>query len=304
MSTLASPPSPFNNSPTPDPQPSPAKPSMLSWVKRLPDSLKMAMYRLATGQGNSLDLIRVDPAQVMVLTGLTPDPWQRELLECRDRWMLLLCSRQVGKTATAAAMCLATALSEPDQLNLILSPSEKQSKEIFRTVLRYYNTLKRPIACLKETQTELELANGSRVIAFPENERTVRVYSAVSLLVIDEAARVDDNLYEAVKPMQATVKGRLIALSTPFGMRGWFYRAWRNKEQLPGERLDWKRVEIRHHQCKRLSRDFIARERREKGPRWFRQEYECSFEANIGGYFDHESVQRALTPGLEPLRLF
>jgi hypothetical protein len=270
----------------------------------LPDFFKTAWARLKMGIGDNLDLIRVDPAQLMVLCGLTPDPWQADLLRCLDRWMLLLCSRQVGKTATAAAMTLATALSEPDQLNLILSPSEKQSKEIFRQVLRYYNSLKRPIRCVKETQTELELGNGSRVIALPENERTVRVYSAVSLLVIDEAARVDDDLYEAVKPMQATVKGRLIALSTPFGMRGWFYRAWKNKDVLPGERIDWKRVEIHYNQCNRLGPAFIARERREKGPRWFRQEYDCSFEANIGGYFDYESVQRALTPGLEPLRLF
>jgi phage terminase large subunit-like protein len=68
----------------------------------------------------------------MVQCGLTPDPWQADLLQCTDRWMLLLCSRQAGKTSTAAAMCLATALSESEQLNLILSPSEKQSKEIFR----------------------------------------------------------------------------------------------------------------------------------------------------------------------------
>jgi hypothetical protein len=267
-------------------------------------SLRESVIRLLHGQGTALDRIRVDASQLMVLSGMQPDPWQAGLLRCLDRWILLLCSRQVGKTATAAAMCLATALSEPEKLNLILSPSEEQSKEIFRQVLRYYNTLKRPVGCRKEMQTELELTNGSRVIALPENERTVRVYSAVSLLVIDEAARVDDDLYEAVKPMQATVNGRLIALSTPFGMRGWFYRAWKNKDQTPGERVDWKRIEIHYHQCKRLGPAFIARERREKGPRWFRQEYDCSFEANIGGYFDYESVQRSLTPGLQPLRLF
>ena len=132
MSILDSPPLPSSSSPTPPLHQSPATLSMPSWVKRLPDYLKMALYRLKTGQGTALDLIAADPAQLMALCSLTPDPWQADLLRCLDRWMLLLCSRQVGKTATAAAMTLATALSEPEQLNLILSPSEKQSKEIFR----------------------------------------------------------------------------------------------------------------------------------------------------------------------------
>jgi hypothetical protein len=43
------------------------------------------------------------------------------------------------------------------------------------------------------------------------------------MLVIDEASRVDDTLYLAVRPLLAVSGGRLVALSTPFGKRGWFH---------------------------------------------------------------------------------
>jgi hypothetical protein len=50
----------------------------------------------------------------------------------------------------------------------------------------------------------------------------VRCFSP-GLVIVDEAARVPDDLYRAVRPMLAVSQGRLIALSTPFGQRGWFY---------------------------------------------------------------------------------
>ena len=57
-------------------------------------------------------------------------------------------------------------------------------------------------------------------MGLPANEATVRGFSAVSLMVVDEAARVPDDLYEAVKPMLAVTDGALWLMSTPFGRRG------------------------------------------------------------------------------------
>ena len=71
-------------------------------------------------------------------------------------------------------------------------------------------------------QTQLKLANGSRILCLPGKEETVRCFSP-SLLIIDEASRVPDDLYRSVRPMLAVSKGRLIALSTYFGQRGWFF---------------------------------------------------------------------------------
>src|SRR5262249_35020472 len=152
--------------------------------------------------------------------GLTPDPWQRDLLLAPDRQVLLNCSRQSGKSTVVAALAMHTALFKPRALVLLLSPTQRQSGEIFRKVLDFYRALGRPVRATHQTQLQLELVHGGRVVCLPGREATVRSFSGVSLLVIDEAARVPDNLYGSVRPMLAVSQGRLVALSTPFGRRG------------------------------------------------------------------------------------
>ena len=146
--------------------------------------------------------------------------------------LLLLCARQSGKSLMASALALKTALLRPS-LILLLSPSQRQSGELFQDkFLTLYEPWRKSVPRVRETQLTIELANGSRVIALPSGESNVRCYSSVTLLVIDEASKVDDVLYRTVRPMLAVTKGRLIAMSTPFGQRGWFYDEWVRQSAL------------------------------------------------------------------------
>jgi hypothetical protein len=162
---------------------------------------------------------------------------------------------------------------------LILSPSLRQSGELFRKVLAAYNALNRPVAALRHSQTRLELANGARVVCLPGREDTVRSFSGPALILIDEAARVPDDLYRGVRPMLAVSQGDLICLSTPFGQRGFFYEAWEQGG------ASWKRVRITAQDCPRITPAFLDQERRSLGESWVKQEYECSFEALEGLVF-------------------
>ena len=137
-----------------------------------------------------------------------------------------------------------------------------------------YRAVGRPIDATHDTQERLELANGSRIICLPPVEDRIRGFSP-SLLIIDEAARVPDDVYHAVRPMLAVTRGRLVALSTPQGKRGWFHDEWHG--QGP-----WHRIRVRWTDCPRITADFIAEEERALGRSWVAQEYECSFEALMG----------------------
>ena len=66
------------------------------------------------------------PAALKERAGLTPDPWQRALLESRAPRVLLLCSRQSGKSMATAAIVLAEALKSPGALLLVVCPAERQ----------------------------------------------------------------------------------------------------------------------------------------------------------------------------------
>jgi hypothetical protein len=207
--------------------------------------------------------------------GLEPDPWQVEVLEAGHARLLLNCCRQAGKSTVVALLGLAEAVFVPGTKVLLVSRSLRQSSELFRTVIGFYRQLGSP---MRERQTahELCLANFSRIVCLPCREDTIRGYSRVSLLVIDEAARVPDDLYRAVRPMLTVSQGRLICLSTPYGKRGFFHDAWANGGD------DWARIEVPAAQVSRFDPAYLAKERRGMGEAWYRQEYCCSFEALEG----------------------
>src|SRR5205085_7104814 len=119
-----------------------------------------------------------------------------EVLESGHRRLLLNCSRQSGKSTVVAVLGLAEALFVPGTRVLLLSRSHRQSAELFRIVLDYFLRLGSPLL-ERRTAHELYLSNHSRIVCPPCREDTVRGYSHISLLVIDEAARVPDDLYRA-----------------------------------------------------------------------------------------------------------
>jgi hypothetical protein len=67
------------------------------------------------------------------------------------------------------------------------------------------------------TPSKLEPANGSRIVGLPGREATVRSLSSVTLLVVDEASEVADDLYRSLRPMLAVNNGRLVLMSAPSG---------------------------------------------------------------------------------------
>jgi hypothetical protein len=218
---------------------------------------------------------RPPAVRVMRNLGLEPDPWQVEVLEAGHPRLLLNCCRQAGKSTVVALLALVEAIFIPATKVLLVSRSHRQSTELFRIVTDFFRRLKTPFE-ERQTREELQLSNLSRIVCLPCREETIRGYSGVTLLVIDEAARVPDDLYRAVRPMLAVSGGRLICLSTPYGKRGFFHDAWVNGGD------DWARIEIPAQRIGRISSEFLAQERRAMGESWFRQEYHCSFEALEG----------------------
>lgn len=238
--------------------------------------------------------IALDPSLVMVRAGLEPDQWQRDLLRSRASRSLLLCTRQAGKSTTTAALALHEALFRPPALVLLLSPSLRQSGELFRKVVSFYALFAKEAPSAAESALALHLKNGSRIVSLPGKEETIRGYSGVSLLILDEASRVPDDLYYSVRPMLAVSGGRLVGLSTPFGKRGWFFDAWTNG-------AEWQRVRVTAHDCPRISPSFLADERAALGDWWYRQEYECEFTETVDQLFSYDLVMSAFDEKITPL---
>ncbi|MDQ3043665.1 MAG: terminase family protein [Chloroflexota bacterium] len=245
---------------------------------------------IATNLAMALDVVRFAEA-----VGIEPDGWQVDVLRSNSRRLLLNCARQSGKSTTAALVGLHEALFRPESLILVISPGERQSKLLFQKMLKTYRALGHPVAAEVENKLSLELSNGSAIHALPGAESTVRGFSGVALILIDEAARVADDLYASVRPMVAVSNGRLLALSTPWGKRGWWYEAWANGGDL------WERYEVPATACARIPSDFLAEEQRSMPPLFFASEYCCRFVDTDDQLYPTDLVLGAVSDDVAPL---
>ena len=244
----------------------------------LRDDLKLALDRVAFARA----------------AGLEPDEWQRRLLRSTSDRLLLNCSRQSGKSTMTAVITLHRAIYHPGSLILCLAPALRQSQELFAKVLDFYRNLARPAPPSAERKLSLELENGSRIVTLPGTEKTIRGFSGASLLVLDEASRVADELYFAVRPMLAVSGGSLMMLSTPYGKRGMFFEEWTGAG-------GWERYEVPADKCPRITEEFLEEERASLPPWVCRQEYECSFEETEDQVFTTDLIDRAVTSEVKPL---
>ncbi len=240
---------------------------------------------------------RFDPCLMARRAGIVPDAWQSDLLRSSARERILNCSRQSGKSTITSILGLHTALFQDNALILLLSPSLRQSSELFKKLKDFYTAVASPFlpTATEESSLRLQFSNGSRVVALPGSESTVRGYSAVSLLIVDEASRIADELYFSIKPMLATSNGKLILLSSPYGRRGIFYDIWENGGD------DWLRIKIVASQCPRISSAFLESERRTLPSFWFDQEYMGIFCETIDSVFSYADIHAAIDSNVKPL---
>ncbi len=224
------------------------------------------------------------------------DAWQEEALNTRKN-SLWNCTRQAGKSTTAAAKGLHVAYFFPGSLVLLVSPSMRQSSELFRKVIDHMESLDNPPKLLEDNRLSCELGNGSRIVSLPGEEKTIRGYSKATLIIEDEAARVKDDLNAAIRPMLAVSRGQILLMSTPFGKRGHFFSAWEKGGDA------WSRTKVPWTDCPRITPEFIEAEREELGEYWIKQEYECEFIQTMDQIFSYDLVMAALDDGLPPLLL-
>jgi hypothetical protein len=226
---------------------------------------------------------------------LPVDTLQERVLRTTNKRGILNCCRQWGKSTITAAKAVHQAYHAAESLTVVVSPSGRQSGEFLRKASGFARKLGIRPKGDGDNEISLELPNGSRIVGLPGTEATIRGFSAVSLLLVDEAARCSDELYLATRPMLAVSDGTLWLMSTPLGQRGFFYETWAHGGP------EWERFRAPATECARIRKAFLEEERAIMGERWFRQEYLCEFEDTLSGVFARELVESAITDEIKPL---
>ncbi len=248
----------------------------------------------ATAKHKPTDQLATDRVAFAHTLGLELDPWQERLVSSESKRDILNCSRQAGKSTAAALLALHEAIYQPESVTVLISPSQRQSSELFRTVVDLRNLLPHAPDLLEDNRLSMHVQGGGRVLSLPGSEATIRGISAVTLLIEDEAARVEDELYQAIRPMLAVKNGRLILASTPWGRRGHFWNVWDTGQ-------GWSKTRVPADQVPRISPAFLEQERAELPRHVFEQEYMCHFSESVDSVFAYADVMRAVRDDIEPL---
>ena len=226
------------------------------------------------------------------------DPWQRTAISemvTRQHDVLMCCCRGAGKSRVFGAAGYLEACTVGG-FAMILSRSDRQALRVISQVKLYATRLQlQPI--VTENMHELVFANGGRVLALPCSGDTIIGEHGVTLMGIDEAARIKDAFYAVVSPMLAVseavtgIKPRQALLSTPWGRSGFFYNEWdraqRGESKFRTFRSTWQ-------DCPRISPEFVEEERRKHGDWWVKQEYETLFLATENCSFDMDAMAGAV----------
>jgi hypothetical protein len=237
----------------------------------------------------------LDPVSFAVDCGVVPDFWQAAFLRNPpDRGLTLAC-RQAGKTETCVLLADHIAHTEPDETIVVISPAQRISSEFIRRAKNRYLHLPGAILASDAVQ-KIEFPNGSRIIGLPGDADTVRGIARVRLVLVDEAARVSDDIYAAVRPMLAVhPKGQLIGLTTGAAKRGWFYDGWTDPDSA------FKKLMVTPDMCPRLTPEFLESERRALGETAFRTEYGLEFLDDSEMAFSTDVINGIFDPNLRPL---
>lgn len=231
-----------------------------------------------------------DPVELARQAGLTLDDWQCEVAQGDWTRASINASRQIGKSTCAALVAVHTALAEPDGLVLCVAPSLRQSAEWFRSALSIYHKLDTPIRPRRESVLRIELQNNSRIVSLPGTEFTLRGFANCKLLILEESARIPDELYMAVLPFLAVSGGRLLTISSPAGARGWWWQAWKSEEA-------WSRWMIPAEDCPRIEKSFLAEMQEVMGAYYYNQEFRCIFNDPIEAAFPGWAIDAIIKPG-------
>lgn len=223
-----------------------------------------------------------------------PDAYQKEVMDCPAKRVILNACRQFGKSRMAAIRIAHQAVHYPGSEIIIASPGERQSGELFLKVEALLPTLGLRARSDGVNKHSLVLPNGSRVVGLPDAPTRIRGFSGSALLVIDEAAYATDELYVAVMPFLATSNGTMWVISTPKGQTGLFYDLWHN-----GKLSHWQRFRLTADQCARIPADFLE-EIKIIHPARYWEEFMCEFRAATHQVFDRELLTRCQDDAYQP----
>ncbi len=208
-----------------------------------------------------------------------PHEKQKLFHKSKARWRILDCGRRWGKTECAVAEGLKLSFIKPKQRGWIVSPTYPLSQEDWRVLKEML-----PSELVKDelkAERKFVLINGSEIeFKSADSEKSLRG-AGLNWCVLDEAARISEESWNALRPSLSDKQGCGIFISTPKG-KNWFYRMYLKGKEGVDKYESWK--------FPSNTNPYFPQEEWEEAKAnypadWFSQEYEANFLDDIASVF-------------------
>jgi hypothetical protein len=235
---------------------------------------------------NYVKIIHLDKGEVL----FDLYPFQEEMIRIfsDNRFSIVKCPRQVGKSITTCAFLLHTVLFKEDQNIAILANKYKTAQKLLSDLKKAYYSIPMWMqqGVVEWNKGNIELENGCKIMASSTSSDAIRGNS-FNLIFLDEFAfvppHIADDFFDSVYPTISSGQStKIIIVSTPKGMNK-FYLMWSEANNDPKSQdpdvqwngfvpfqINWRNVPGRDEAWKK---ETIARTSLIQ----FKVEFECEF---------------------------
>lgn len=216
--------------------------------------------------------------------------YQLEFARSAARYRVVCAGRQVGKSTTLATLALFEAATRSNVLVLVVSAGEEAAKRLLADCVSLAsNSASLAGSIVDDGKSLLTLTNGSTIRSVPASVRQIRGWP-VDLLIIDEAAFIENDIWQAAEPAIIARKGsRVVMTSSPWGgVEDFFRRSWNRGMDHPDgmyEAWHWP-----SDTSPLVDKALLEQIRQNNTPEYFRREYLAEWTDDAGSYFTESEL--------------
>lgn len=218
------------------------------------------------------------------------DKWQEKVMKVKGN-LCLRSGRQVGKSTIIAKKAAEYALNNPKKLIMVIAYVERQASLIFAKILNnLHNIDKNQILkkSKKPTKHIINLKNGSTIHCYAAGETGWGIMGfTIDLLIADEAAFINEEVWNSITPALAVTKGHIWLLSTPQRKEGYYYKCFTDPTFTSFHQSS--------EDCPRIPEDFLKQKKKEFSKAQYAQMYLGEFVDDFNRIFSDEWINKVCT---------
>ena len=218
------------------------------------------------------------------------DDWQKEVMKTEGN-LVLRSGRQVGKSTIIAKKAATYALQNPNKLVMVIAFVERQASLIFAKILNNLSLMDRNAIKKgkdKPTKHKIVLKNGTVIHCYAAGETGWGIMGyTIDLLIADEAAFINEEVWNSITPALAVTKGSIWLLSTPKLCEGFYYKCFSNPSYTAFHQSS--------EDCDRIPKEFLEEKKNEFTKAQYAQMYLGEFVDDFRRVFDDDWIDKVCT---------